>query len=50
MVNDSYFRFDDDNKIKYKILTIIMRELAKLRSYVVIIINHKENVSTRRKC
>ena len=34
MVNDSYFRFDDDNKIyKVHILTIITGELGKLKTH-----------------
>ena len=33
MANDSYFRFDDDNKMKYKYLKIIKREIGKLKTH-----------------
>ena len=38
MVSDSYFGFDDDNKIKYKFLQSSRENWLKLRSYAVIII------------
>ena len=33
MDDSSYFRFDDDNKTKQYIFSIIMRELGKLKTY-----------------
>ena len=32
MGNSSYFRFDDDNKTKYNILSIITKEMGKLKT------------------
>ena len=33
MDNNSYFRFDDDNKTKQYIISTITRELGKLKTY-----------------